>query len=375
MHPRFYASAARSGSHVGADFAAAARVPLQSSLSRSICVISMPTPPSFPCADRDFCVALLRSIATAVARAEPTPPVLLVVGDSISAGYGLAKGHGMGRLARRAHRSATSAVARRQREHHRRHDGRWAARACPRFLHSTSRGSSSSSWAATTDCAEAICVRRRTTSTRWSRASARRARAARDRHETASQLRPRVHARIRGAVRRRREGEPCGARAVLLRGVRRVRRVVPARPRPSDGGGASQAPRQRMAGARRRSSRRRDEGGAPPDTGLRATIGRLRWTSSPRIQIASTSARPPNSSRTTFRAPRTDPCSTMPSARGSGRCTRRNRDSPRSARARHSSRATSPRCSTARSPTSRGRGRPSSIAGAAASAAARSRIC
>ena len=70
-------------------------------------------------------------------------------------------------------------------------------------------------------------------------------------------------------------------------GFAETRRVVPARSHPSDGGRATQASRQCVAGAVAAASRRRDEDrrAAGARTGLRATTGRLRWTRSPRIPI------------------------------------------------------------------------------------------
>src|SRR4029453_16816680 len=54
---------------------------------------------------------------------------------------------------------------------------------------------------------------------------------------------------VRSPLRRCREVEPCAARPVSLLRHRRIRRVVPARPRPSDGGRAGKAAGQRMARA------------------------------------------------------------------------------------------------------------------------------
>ena len=68
-----------------------------------------------------LCMALCFAAATARAAAAP---VILVLGDSISAGYGLPRGHRLDDAAAAAPRRGALSASRRQRQHQRRHDRR-----------------------------------------------------------------------------------------------------------------------------------------------------------------------------------------------------------------------------------------------------------
>ena len=111
---------------------------------------------------------LVLGMLGAPAQAQAPAPVLLVVGDSISAGYGLAKGQGWvdllaARLRETGHREQVVNAS---------ISGDTTAGGRARL---PVRSSSSSS-AATTRCAAAISTRRARISTRWSPTCRRRAR-------------------------------------------------------------------------------------------------------------------------------------------------------------------------------------------------------
>ena len=193
-------------------------------------------------------VALLAaSIAAAAARAEATTPVLLVLGDSISAGYGLAKGSGwVDLLAKRIEaqhlswRVVNASISGDTTAGGRARLPALLAQHKPGIvivelggndglrggnLRSTKDNLDSMVAAARKAGAQAVVVGMK----------------------LPPNYGPAYTREFEALLRRRREIEPCAARPVPLRRLRRVRRVVPARPRPSDGGGASKALGQRMA--------------------------------------------------------------------------------------------------------------------------------
>ena len=190
-----------------------ARRVLYNPRSSRACRLSMPLHRPFHALIASVFAALLVSFATTIARADTGAPVLLVVGDSISAGYGLTKGTGWVDLL----------AARIDAQHL-----PWRV-VNASITGDTTAGGRARLPALLAQHKPAVVDRRagrqRRTARRQSALDEGQPRcddrdgpqggreAARDRHEASAQLRPGVHARIRGAVRRCREGERRGARA------------------------------------------------------------------------------------------------------------------------------------------------------------------
>ena len=323
------------------------------------------------------CCCALRAAATArgTACAPADAPVLLVVGDSISAGYGLAAGQVWVDLLAaklKAERLSATASSMRRSPATRRPA---AARACRRCSSSTSRRSWSSSSAATTRCAAAAArATRDNLDAMVAAAQAAGAKVLVVGMQLPPNYGPAYVREFDALFARRREGAQGGARALSVRGLRRGPRAVPARPHPSDGGSAAEDARQRLAGACRRCSARR-YGERCRRFALRQSRRASRRM--PRLRGSHRRAQPVGIRR------RSHPRRGQPAGAGrrgaratSARCTRRRRRSTRSKRRRGARRAQhrAHRRDALRA-TSRASGRRSSTAGAAASAAARSRTC
>ncbi len=274
-------------------------------------------------------------------------PVILILGDSISAGYGLPDrrrlGHAVAAAARRAALSATASSMPASAAT----PPRAAARGSTRCWRSTARRSPSSSSAATTACAEAASTRCATNLDAMAPAAQK---AGSRVLLVGMRMPPNYGAAYVRALRR----ELCGrcqraqdrAGPVSVRRLRRQRSDVPARSHPSGAGGAAEAARQRVAVAE--AAARRARQGRMSERRDRAAARRRRRAapaSRPhrRAQPGRVRARPRARRDATIR------CSTTSSAPRSARCTRP-RPSRRAGWARRWSRATSRACSRPTSP-------------------------
>ena len=351
----------RGGALYSAPLLCAAQYPpLQCAVSTLLLVLApMRTAPDHGAGDRLVC---------AIAAAAPAAPTILIVGDSISAGYGLPPDSGWVTLLQR----------------------RLTAQHYPqRVVNASISGDTTASGRARLDT---LLAQQRPAITvielggndglRGGSLDAMRAnldamvvtaqkagsRVLLGRHAVAAELRSGVRAQLRRHICRSRQGAPRRAGAVPVRGFRRRQRTVPARrihpvvaaqPRLLDnvwrelqpllgppGKGAMSTPHPRRAARRRRQR-------------------------SPPIATGSTSAVPPSLRRITFRRRSNHPVLDDAERAAHRHTVRRRRLSRRAGVARRWSRAISPRCSRRRSSTTVETGGRWSIAGAAASAAGR----
>ena len=306
------------------------------------------------------------------AAAQDNAPVLLVVGDSVSAGYGLPGGKVWVDLLAAKLKAERLPLPRGQRVDHRRHDGR-RTRAAARAPHAAQAGDRrSSSWAATTRCAAASSRRRADNLDAMVADGAGGARAGADRrHAAAAELRPRLRARVqrRSSRTSRRRARCRSSRTSSPASATTSRTSSPT---------ASIRPRKRSRGCSTTYGRRSQpllQADEAAGTRGRRRQGRHRRAGR-RIRCASTCAARP-SSRDDHIPGRDQPAGARrrASARKSARCTRSESAFDAKQRgaaivARNIARIIEAHCAT-----SRATGRRSSTAGAAASAAARSRTC